>query len=77
MRIEVVSVRQAGGGTRHLALDAADARTVRRDRAMLDSITALACLDVGADGSAAWAWPFGCENSPEGKAAIREHRRHT
>lgn len=70
----VISVRQAGGGTRYLALDAVDARAVRRDPAMLDSTAALACLDVGADGSAAWQWPFGCANTPEGKAAIREHR---
>lgn len=72
--IAVVSVPQIGGGVRFLALSADDARAVRRDRALLDGVRALACLEVGADGSASWQWPSGCANTPAGKTAIREHR---
>lgn len=68
-----ISVRQAGGGTRYLALDEEDYAAWRSNHALLDSITPLACLDVDADGSW-WTWPHGCANSAEGKAAIRAHR---
>lgn len=71
--IEVVAVRQVDG-VRYLALSGADSRAIRRDRAMLDCVKALACLDVDALGRAVWAHPFGCADTAAGRAAIRKHR---
>lgn len=71
--MKVICVSQVDG-RRYLALSDHDARRVSRDPAMLDYVVAEACLDVDQYGCARWEWPFGCQNTPEGKAAIREHR---
>jgi hypothetical protein len=57
-------------GTRYLALTAANARWVRQDRAVLDCVPALACLDVDTLGRRTWERPSGCADSAEGREAI-------
>lgn len=77
MSLHVVAIPQAGGGTRYVAMDYDDYRVVQSRPAMIDHITALACLDVAADGSVWWMQPFGGQDTPEGREAIRAYRaRH-
>jgi len=68
--IRVVSVRQADG-VRYLALDAADAASVRRDRTRLDAVEALASLDIYRDGGREWDQTG--SRRPEGREAIRRY----
>jgi len=60
----VIAVPQIDG-TRYLALRGEDAEAVRRDRAMLDAVRPLACLDIASDGTRDWV-----SSTPEGRRAI-------
>ena len=73
MDVEVLSIRQAEGGTRYIAVDCSAADSVRRDRAMLDHIQVLACLDVDSLGRRTWERPVGCADTPAGRTAIVTH----
>lgn len=69
--MKVISIRQTDG-IRYLAISDEDARTVRRDRAMIDAISPLACLDV--DGGGAEMWARVGDDTTEGRQAIRKYR---
>ena len=55
MQIKVHSIPQIDGGYRLVALDAEDSAAVTRDPAMMDSVGALAILEVLEDGEQQWA----------------------
>lgn len=72
-KLKVIEVAQVDRGVRYVALAEGDARRVKRDRALLDTVDAEAVLDVDRNGRRTWERPFRCVDSPEGRAAIREH----
>lgn len=51
MKITILTVPQADRATRYLAVSDKDARAVARDRAQIECVTVLGCLDVYPDGS--------------------------
>ena len=69
-RLRVLTIPQADGGVRYLAVSREDAAAVRRDRAMVDTVTVLACLDVARDGRAEWG-ATGVD-TVDGRYAIRD-----
>lgn len=71
--LAVVVIRQSDGGVRYLAVSAEDAGAVRSDRAMVERVKVLACLDAERGGGARWGLTG--EDTPEGRAAIRAYRR--
>jgi len=52
--ISVHSIPQIDGGVRVVALDAEDSAAVARDPAMMDSVGALAILEISGDGERQW-----------------------
>jgi hypothetical protein len=55
MRHQVLEIPQVDGGTRYIAVSAADAEAVEHDPAMVDGgITVLGCADVTRDGRVEW-----------------------
>lgn len=77
MTTRVLRVPQAGGGVRFLAVSAADAAAVLRDRAMLECVTVLGQVDVDADGLSEWACigPRYQDLAPDVVAALRAEMR--
>ena len=64
----VITIGQAGGGTRYLAV------TYHNERPeMIDHLPSLACLDVGADRARTWETPIGCRDTEAGRVAIQAH----
>lgn len=53
--IRIVTISQTDGGRRLLAISREDHERLRRDRALLDSLDVLGCLDVDRDGTRTWA----------------------
>ena len=51
----IVTVPQVDGGIRYLAISRSEYDWLRRDRARIDSLDVLGCLDVEADGTRTWA----------------------
>ena len=52
--MRIVHLPQVSGAIRLLALTAADSDAVSGDRAMIDAITPLGCVDVFRDGRKEW-----------------------
>lgn len=53
--IRIVTIPQADGGRRILAISRAEHERLMRDRALLDCLDVIGCIDVDRDGSRTWA----------------------
>lgn len=53
--IRIVTIPQVDGGRRLLAISRGEYERLRRDRALIDCLDVIGCLDVDRDGTRTWA----------------------